>query len=116
MWEDSLFSTSFPAFVICRLFDYDDYDWCEVVYLIVVLIFTCLIISDVELAICMSSFSNVYLDLLPFSRLDCFLFLLSCMSCLYLLKIKPLLVTSFTNIFSQFVGCLFILIMVSFAM
>ena len=33
---------------------------------------------------------------------------LSCMSCLYILEIKPLLVTSFANIFSQSVGCLFV--------
>ena len=37
------------------------------------------------------------------------------MSCLYILKIKPLLVTSFANIFSQSIGCLFIVFMVSFA-
>ena len=41
--------------------------------------------------------------------------LLSCMSYLYILEIKPLLVTSFANIFSWSVGCLFILFMVSFA-
>ena len=41
--------------------------------------------------------------------------ILSCMSCLYILEIKPLLVTSITNIFSQSVGYLFILFMVSFA-
>ena len=39
------------------------------------------------------------------------------MNCLYqyILKIKPLLVTSFANIFSQSVRCLFILFMVSCA-
>ena len=37
------------------------------------------------------------------------------MSCLYILEIKPLLVTSFANIFSQSIGCLFIVFMVSFA-
>ena len=37
------------------------------------------------------------------------------MSCLYILEINPLLVTSFANIFSHFVGFLFILFMVSFA-
>ena len=37
------------------------------------------------------------------------------MSCLYILEINPLLVTSFANIFSHFVGCLFILFVVSFA-
>ena len=36
------------------------------------------------------------------------------MSCLYILEIKPLLVTSFANNFSQSVGCLFILFIVSF--
>ena len=56
---------------------------------------------------------NVYLDLLPTFL---FLFLiLNCMSCLYILEINPLLVTSFANIFSHFVGFLFILFMVSFA-
>uniref|UniRef100_A0A5G2QQ29 Uncharacterized protein n=1 Tax=Sus scrofa TaxID=9823 RepID=A0A5G2QQ29_PIG len=42
--------------------------------------------------------------------------ILSCMSCLYILEINPMLVTLFANIFSYSVGCLFILFMVSFAM
>ena len=37
------------------------------------------------------------------------------MSCLYILEIKPLFITSFANIFSQSLGCLFNLLMVSFA-
>ena len=37
------------------------------------------------------------------------------MRCLYILEINPLSVTSFANIFSHFVGCLFVLFMVSFA-
>uniref|UniRef100_A0A8C0D6N0 Uncharacterized protein n=1 Tax=Balaenoptera musculus TaxID=9771 RepID=A0A8C0D6N0_BALMU len=37
------------------------------------------------------------------------------MSCLYILDINSLLVISFANIFSHSVGCLFILLMVSFA-
>ena len=36
------------------------------------------------------------------------------MSCLYTLETNPLLVASFTNIFSHSMGCLFILFMVSF--
>ena len=44
-----------------------------------------------------------------------FFLLLSCMSCLYILEIKPLSVSSFTNIFSHSIGCLFFLVMVSFA-
>ena len=67
-------------------------------YFIVVLIFIYLIINDVEhllnclLAIFMSSLKNVYVDLLPIFQLGCFL-LLSCMSYLYSLEIKPLSVT-----------------------
>ena len=37
------------------------------------------------------------------------------MSCSNILEIKPLLVASFADIFSQSVGCLFVLFMVSFA-
>ena len=37
------------------------------------------------------------------------------MNCLYILEIKPLLVSSFANVFSHSVGCLFGLFMVSFA-
>ena len=37
------------------------------------------------------------------------------MSCSYILEIKPLLVASFANIFSQFIGCLFVLFMTHFA-
>ena len=45
-----------------------------------------------------------------------FVFLwLSCMSCLYILEIKPLSAASFINIFSYSIGCLFVLFMVSFA-
>ena len=40
---------------------------------------------------------------------------LSCMSCLYMLYINPLMVISFSNIFSHSVDCPFILLMVSFA-
>ena len=58
---------------------------------------------------------NVYSDLLPIFWFGCFL-ILSCMSCLHILKTNPLSVASFANIFSQFVSCFFILLMVSFAM
>ena len=43
----------------------------------------------------------------------CGFLLLSCMSCLYILEIKPLLVASFADIFSQSVCSLFTLFMVS---
>ena len=41
--------------------------------------------------------------------------LLSCMSCLYILEMNPLSVTSFANVFSHSKSCLFLLFMVSFA-
>ena len=45
-----------------------------------------------------------------------FVFLvLSCMSCLYILKINPLSVVPFVIIFSHSKGCLFTLLIVSFA-
>ena len=60
---------------------------------------------------------NVYLGLLPIFWLGCFFFLiLSWMSCLYILEINPLSVDSFANIFSHSEGCLFVLIVVSFAL
>ena len=43
------------------------------------------------------------------------LLLLSCMSCLYILEIKPLLVSPFVNIYFCPVGCLFAFFMVSLA-
>ena len=45
-----------------------------------------------------------------------FIFLvLSCMKCLYILEINPLSVVSFAIIFSHSEGCLFTLLIVSFA-
>ena len=44
-----------------------------------------------------------------------FLFLLSCVNCLYILEIKPLSIALFANVFSHSVSRLFVLFMVSFA-
>ena len=55
---------------------------------------------------------------MSFSRflIGLFVFLvLSCMSCLYILEIKPLSVVSFAILFSHSEGCLFTLLIVSFA-
>ena len=41
---------------------------------------------------------------------------MSCVSCLYILEIKLLSVTSFANIFSHSIGYLFLLFILSFAM
>ena len=93
------------------------------VKLYIIVVFSCisLVVSDVEhlfmylLAICMSSWKKCLFRTSSHVLLDVCYLIQSCISCLYVLDIKPLLIASFANIFSQSVGCLFIMFMVSFA-
>ena len=121
MQEHSLFSTPSPAFIVCRLLDDGHYDQCEVIS-------HCsfdLHFSNNER--CWASFHVLISHLHVFSGeisvwsfshflIGLFVFLvLSCISCLYISEINPLSVVLFASILSHSAGCLFTLLIVSFA-
>ena len=103
---------SHPTFIVfLMLAILTDVKW----YLFVVLICTSLMISSIDhIFICMLAISISSLEAHLFSStfyLGClifFVFMLNCMSCLYMLDVNPLLVISFANIFSHSVDFLFV--------
>ena len=118
--QGSLFFTSLQILVICCLLYNSHSDSCEVIPHCG-LIHTFLMISDVEhlfmyvLVICMSVFGKTSIQILCSFLNQIVYLLLSCMSSLYILDINPLSYMCFSNISFFLVGCLFILLMVFFA-
>ena len=114
MQEGSFFCTPSQAFIVCRLFYAGHSDRCEVISHCR---FDCvsLIMSNVEHLFMCAGHLYVFFGEMSVaifcSFTDCVVFsiLSVMMSCLYILEINPLSVSSFANIFSHSEGCHFFL-------
>ena len=74
------------------------------------------IFFSVLVTLCISSLGKCLFRTLAHFSIGLLVFLLlSCISCLYILEIKPLSVASFETVFSHSVSCLFVFFLVSFA-
>ena len=87
-----------------------------------VLIFDAVMISNVEYPFTCLGYLYVFFGKMSvqilcslFNQVVCLFLMLSCKSSLYILDMNPLLGVFFANILSHSVSCLFILLMVSFA-